>query len=101
MVQCRCGGFLPPGIARCPNCRARARKQTRTLLSLLAGAQAITACACYGAPPMTVCPAPLRDGGQIETISRSRTCPPIDCITSLPDGGDPSADPSDVCFTGQ
>jgi len=98
MRVCRCGGFVPEGIARCPNCRARSSRGTLRLLSLLAGAQAITACSCYGLPP-TTCFVPLRDGGQVTVVSRG--CLGIDCLTPLADGGDPSLDPGDVCAAGK
>ena len=92
MRQCRCGGFVPEGLARCPNCRSR---NGLRWLSLLAGAQAITACACYGGPP-TNCFIALPDGGEITRVI-ARGCPVIDCVTPLPDGGDATLDPATPC----
>lgn len=64
------------------------------LLSLLAGAQAITACACYGGPP-TTCFIQLPDGGE---VTRAAPCPVADCSVPQPDGGDATRDPADLCF---
>lgn len=59
MQQCSsCRGFVPEGVAACPNCHRRSGF-TRRCLELAAGCTvAVTMMACYGGPPQAYQPEP-------------------------------------------
>lgn len=92
MRRCRCGGFVPPGISRCPNCNApHVRLGKAAVAAAAVAAQLITACACYGAAPCAL--------NAVHRGMLVNECTVPDCVTALPDGGDPVADPEDrLCF---
>ena len=94
MLRCRCGGVIPGGIARCPNCDALSvRPRASTVTAVAVAAQLITACACYGGP--TMCRPVMNQGMTINPCTMA-----ADCTTKLADGGRPRSDPSDICFDG-
>ncbi|MBL8909635.1 MAG: hypothetical protein JNM17_02920 [Archangium sp.] len=80
-----CSGLIPDGV-NCPNCEVSRRGGLRTLV--VAGTIAVASLsACpqpvYGAACVSK---PLGDGGFV--------C----CNFELPDGGDATRDPSNVCY---
>ena len=95
MRRCSCGGFVPRGISRCPNCGGLSFRSGAGLAAGLAvAAQLVTACNCYGGP--VTCTMVTHRGMSVDRCTAT-----FDCTTPLADGGSPTADSTDFfCFTG-